>query len=263
MQLTAIVTTYLKPSTKQSSEIAKDQLVGFRKDTSYEISSYTEENNHYLCTFSSPIAGYRRWYVFAPHVSITSVQTVQAHSSPIIQCRKDIKLGVPFYPQYDNYLNPNGSCNVTSIAMSLAYLGVKPRCASDQLEDELYEYMESKGLSRHSPEDLASVVRTYGHKDDFNPRGTFSMIHSHLEEGFPVVVHGYFTRSGHVVCIIGRTASSFVVHDPWGRWTASGYDFQSTGEAEEYNYEDLARLLSPESATPSTATDVWAHFIST
>ncbi|MEG4323653.1 MULTISPECIES: C39 family peptidase [unclassified Microcoleus] len=76
--------------------------------------------------------------------------------------KNSVKLAVPYKSQLDNALNPGGACNVTSIAMCLEYLGVTPLRQNIQIEDELYAYMESRNLNRHSPRDLATVVRNYG-----------------------------------------------------------------------------------------------------
>jgi len=70
-------------------------------------------------------------------------------------------LNVPHYSQLDNEFHPTGTCNLTKAAMCLAYHGIKPK-QRVQLEDELYEYAKDNKLSRHVPEDIASIIKAHG-----------------------------------------------------------------------------------------------------
>ena len=165
-----------------------------------------------------------------------------------------IRLDVPFKSQLDNRLNPTGSCNVTSIAMCLAYFGVKPK-GSGQLEDELYKYMEANNLSRHSPEDLAQVVRDYGLRDDFTVSGSVKRCCQHIQAGNPCVVHGYFTSFGHIIVLMGFDDEGFIVHDPYGEWFPSGYRTDFSGESLHYSYKLIERTCIPDG-------QFWVHYIS-
>lgn len=143
----------------------------------------------------------------------------------------------PYFSQRDNKHNPGGSCNVTSIAMCLYFLGIRGN-GNGQLEDQLYVEMERTGLSRHSPYDLAKVANKHGAKltppivDNFVISSNLTDIKRHLDRGFPVVVHGYFTRFGHIVCVAGYNdeTKQVFLHDPWGEWSASGYDKSASGK---------------------------------
>ena len=75
-------------------------------------------------------------------------------------------LNVPHYSQLDNEFHPTDTCNLTSAAMCLAYHGIKPK-QRVQLEDELYEYATDNKLSRHVPEDIASIIKAHGCQDRF------------------------------------------------------------------------------------------------
>ena len=90
---------------------------------------------YYLCLF------------YSGHIKLEGIKPKQ----------KKIQLNVPYKPQNDNIYNPTGSCNVTSIAMCLEFLGVKIE-NENQLEDIIYQQMSHSGLSRHSPFDLAKIV---------------------------------------------------------------------------------------------------------
>ncbi|MCC3445780.1 MAG: C39 family peptidase, partial [Microcoleus sp. PH2017_03_ELD_O_A] len=112
--------------------------------------------------------------------------------------KNSVKLDVPYLSQLDNKRNPTGSCNVTSVAMCLLWGGVRPQCQGIQLEDELYAYMEKRRLDRHSPQDLATLVRDYGLNDNYTATATIDAVKAHLSEGNPCITHGYFTEYGHI-----------------------------------------------------------------
>jgi uncharacterized protein YvpB len=132
-------------------------------------------------------------------------------------------LDVPYFSQESNEMNPGGSCNVTSIGMALLFLGAKPR-TDQRFPDELDEYCDAHNLDRHSPQDLVTVASVYGIKDTFSTTNTIESVKAWLQSGKPAVVHGYFTQSGHIVCLIGCDDTGFFVNDPYGEFFADGYD---------------------------------------
>jgi hypothetical protein len=172
----------------------------------------------------------------------------------------------PYKSQRDNEYNPSGSCNVTSIAMCMAYHGIEPNTGEplvfhDQLEDELYMKLTDLGWSRHDPYDLCAGVNLYeGVKDVFTPSATFDDIFKAINEGNPVVVHGYFTRFGHIITIKGYDDEGFIVNDPWGEWHSWGYDTSVSGEDLHYSYNLIADTCSGESF--DSPKNIWAHVIS-
>ncbi|MEG3842598.1 C39 family peptidase [Microcoleus sp. herbarium14] len=166
-----------------------------------------------------------------------------------------VKLDILYRSQRDNALNPTGACNVTSVAMCLLWGGVTPQNKKVQLEDELYRYMESRQLSRHSPQDLATVVRDYGLNDNYTATGTIDAVKKHLSSGNPVITHGYFTAFGHIIVLVGYDSTGFIVHDPYGEWHATGYDTSVSGAYLHYSYELIKRTCIPDGL-------FWVHFIS-
>ncbi len=164
-----------------------------------------------------------------------------------------MNLRVPYLSQIDNRENPYGSCNVTSVAMVLKYYGFVGN-GDGQFEDQLYKRMITKGWSRHSWWDLAKLVQTYPLFDNVTERGTLQGIRDSLNLKRPVILHGYFTRFGHIIVVYGYDATGFMVHDPYGRWTSSGYEVnsgtnQERGKALHYSTNVIARTCSPESTS--------------
>jgi uncharacterized protein YvpB len=170
-----------------------------------------------------------------------------------------ILLNAPYYSQRDNKHVPSGTCNVTSLAMTMAYLGTKPK-AGKQLEDELFErllaadarayfekafpWAKEQGYNpRNIHGMLLWLANQYGYKTKFTETATLTSLHDHLLNNGPVVTSGKFTSSGHIVTIIGFTHTwDFIIHDPWGDWEA-GYAKDHDGNKVIYNLEDMAEIL--------------------
>ena len=170
--------------------------------------------------------------------------------------KTETRLNVPYLSQIDNINNPHGSCNVTSLAMCMGFYG-RPliTAAGKQLEDELYEYCLDNGLSRHSPLDLAKVLQAYGYKDNFQPGAKWGEVKQWLAAGKPCIVHGWFTKSGHIIVIVGYNEQGWIVNDPYGEWFDWGYDTTISGKGLTYSYEMMQRLCGPDG-------DLWMHYVS-
>lgn len=169
---------------------------------------------------------------------------------------------VPFFSQLDNRFNPYGSCNVTSIAMCLWFYGIRGNGSQKQLEDQLYKDLLDTGRSRHNPQDLEWLVNCYQPivKDVFNVQGTIKDITNSIDNGNPVVLHGYFTRSGHIIVIVGYKDNVLIVNDPYGEYWKHGYDTSIRGERLEYSFGMIAALCSPESKNDPS--NLWIHCFS-
>jgi uncharacterized protein YvpB len=144
-------------------------------------------------------------------------------------------LNVPHYSQLDNEFHPTYTCNLTKAAMCLAYHGIKPK-QRVQLEDELYEYARDNKLSRHVPEDIASIIKAHGCQDRFTYNATIEEVKESIDNGNPCILHGMFTRSGHIVVVRGYDFRGLIVNHPYGEFFRSGYDTSVSGAAVRYSY---------------------------
>jgi GH24 family phage-related lysozyme (muramidase)/uncharacterized protein YvpB len=231
------------------------------------------ENNHWQVRLAGDLAiggkPCREVYIWPGHwdgAGAALLQTIEAGRQQAISMNVGtaqkiaggIELPVGYKSQTDNENNPTGSCNVTSSAMCLEYWGFKST-SGRQLEDILYEWMGNNGLSRHDPNHLKQTIEHFGAKDDFTTRSTIPEIKQALDNGIPVIVHGYFTTFGHIIVLIGYNEKGFIVLDPYGEWTPNGYDRNDSSKANKgerivYSYGLIERTCLPDGGC-------WAHFV--
>ncbi len=169
--------------------------------------------------------------------------------------RSEVKLDVPYFSQLANRQSSASSSSCTSLAMAIAYLDAKARQPAEQLADELQEWLEVRGLSRHNPFDLVKAAEACGCKDTFKTDATIESVKEWLSRGNPAIVHGTFTESGHVICLIGYNATGFIVHDPYGKYSESGYDVSVSGAELIYSYEAIEKTCLSDG-------EFWVHFLS-
>ncbi len=167
-----------------------------------------------------------------------------------------VKLAVPFLSQLDNQIAPLATCNLTSVAMCFGFFG-HPMVDRDgtQLEDRLSNYCFEKGIVRGEPLGLERLIREWGYKDDFQANASWSAAKKWLEMGNPLIAHGWFTRSGHIIVICGYNERGFIVNVQFGEWYAEGFDTTVTGEGLTYSYGMMERICGPTG-------DLWLHFVS-
>lgn len=260
--LEAITETFLKKDKLDSSQLAPHQLIPVESGKQWKIDQYLETDGQSQRVQLAYGAG--QWWIYLPHwrpAGKAPPQRSASGAAAAIQAAtsggKDLK--VPYLSQLDNRLNPYGSCNVTCVAMCLYFLGY-PRRQGTQLEDELYQKLEDLGKSRHDPYDLQFLIGTYpGYRDIFRVDGGIRDIQTSIDAGNPVIVHGYFTRSGHIIVIRGYDQKGFIVNDPYGEWFSSGYDNSRSGEGLHYSYGLIARTCSPESQADPR--NIWYHTV--
>lgn len=170
---------------------------------------------------------------------------------------KELRLKVEYKTQNDNWYNPSGSCNVTSLAMALHNLGISrnPRYREAQFEDELYQYALDFKYSRHSPVDLSAIARDYGADAQFIFDGSIEQMKSWMiENQLPTIIHGFFTDFGHIVTVVGFDENGLLIHDPYGEWFSTGYRTDLSGAYLHYSNALIKKTCWPDG-------NLWVHFI--
>lgn len=258
LTLKTVTTTTFKKKPIQSAELPEDLKQRVEINQELELESFEEVRDHVRLMLKNPLLKETpNWYAFGKHVEIREDgKRVYPKTIPA-----QVKLAIPYKSQRDNYLNPDGSCNVTSLAMCMRFLGVARKTDYGQFEDELYEYATNNGLSRHDPHDLAVIVEDYGLRNNFLSDGNMEIAKEWLADGNPAVIHGYFTDFGHIVVLAGYDEYGFLCHDPFGEWYSWGYDrndpyaMDYKGEYIHYSYGLIQRLCMPDGK-------LWIHLIS-
>jgi uncharacterized protein YvpB len=255
MKLKVLQNTIFKQSIASSGQLPDAEKVSVSAGQMFELHSWKPASNE--------------WYVFIEHAQLIDnqgiiipiqIETPQpAPEKANLPAQKT--LNVLYKSQLDNELNPTGACNVTCYAMAMVYWQKKGQSDSfaqlfAQLEDELYQYMEDHGLSRHEPQDLVKMGADYGLKVDYTSRGSLYDIRKAIAEGKPCIVHGYFTDFGHIILLRGYDETGFWVHDPYGEWTEWGYRTDLSGENLHYSNELIQSKCSPEGED-----FIWLHRI--
>jgi uncharacterized protein YvpB len=265
----ALRDTLLKKRPLVTDTLLITDKCGLPAGTVLEIIYFESERNHFKITLKQEYNGSAVWFVLCEHVKMVGGEALPPvelpadakPDIPVVERQNTVKLEVPYKSQRDNDNNPDGSCNVTSLAMCLEFLSIAGQNSSAQLEDELYEYAVNNNLSRHNPHDLAQVVSAYGAKDSFDSHASLDAVKGWLAAGNPIVTHGYFTSFGHIVVLVGYDDKGFIVNDPYGEWYADGYDRNDpSGNNEKGKLLTYSYQLIED--TCMTGGEFWVHFIS-
>lgn len=152
---------------------------------------------------------------------------------------------VPYFCQYDNAYRPGGSCQNTSAAMILRKYGWGG--TPDTISNRFGTYMGQ------TPQGLANIFNTLASEKGLSVRAkaysaaSMSQMNSLLSSGSPVIVFGWFTRSGHVIVLKGYDGSNYIANDPAGKWSQSykgGYPYgASGGKGAKYGKYPMAEAL--------------------
>lgn len=173
---------------------------------------------------------------------------------------KRANVQVPYFSQLDNRLEPYGTCNVTCVAMVMASKGIVGDGSMPQLEDQLTAKCYKEGWDRHSPADLQKLFAWKKVLSKFSYTATQAELKACLASGRPAILHGYFTRSGHIIVAKGyddtayNGTGAFICHDPNGEWNRTGYTHQAgAGKDVLYSYAMIRE-------TCQTDGQFWVHF---
>lgn len=170
---------------------------------------------------------------------------------------------VPYYFQYDNAKEGHRACNITSIAMVMDFFQI-PK--SDPSITRTPDYLYQRFGIKQQPQELANIFNTVAKEqqvaveDQLFLNGTFEQLQEHVKNGFPAVVHGWFTASGHIVVVTGYDGEYYEVNDPAGRWNlkkyaAGQYDNSISGEGVRYPAKAFEYAINDN----GTGDDLWLH----
>ena len=155
-------------------------------------------------------------------------------------------LNVPWFPQTDNYRDPQRTCNSSSCAMCLEYFNPGTLVGPKGDDEYIRKVFAVGDTTDHSVQ--TRVLQSYGVSSEFRYNLSFDDLDRELSAGRPVCI-GIFHRGplssptgGHVLVVRGKTASGdYVVNDPYGSLN-DGYTGPTTnGRSAVYKRSDLVR----------------------
>jgi len=159
-------------------------------------------------------------------------------------------LNVPYYPQTDNYVQPDRTCNSSACAMCLEFL--KPGTLIGAKGDDAYlkKVIAVGDTTDHAVQ--TKVLSSYGIKSDFRYNLSFADLDRELSAGRPVVI-GILHRGslsaptgGHMLPVIGKTPTGdYVVNDPYGSLNDGYSGPVANGKGAVYKKSDLSRRWCP------------------
>ncbi|MEO0840123.1 MAG: C39 family peptidase [Cyanobacteria bacterium J06643_5] len=257
MRLIVIKNTVFKQSMLPLAELASNEKIDVPAGTEFEVVAYLEIDNHLKFTFKDGFLDSRNTWI----ADIKDIELVGADGLKVIGEYKlgdklpaKVNLPVPHLSQLDNKFQPAKTCNVTCVAMCLSYFGIHPKNSNQQLEDELFKFVENKGWNKYLHDDLRRLFIEYGVFNVFKMEATWDEVKLHLANKKPVIISGKFTPPGHIIVLRGYDEKGFWVNDPYGEFFHSGYRTDLTGENLHYSY----KLVKSKSYSGSDKT--WAHF---
>lgn len=164
-----------------------------------------------------------------------------AAAAPALQQSHSKALNVPYYSQRDNYRDADRTCFSSACAMALKYL-IPGSISSD---DQYIRTVFSIGDTTIAAVQTTALSR-YGLRAVFRTNANFDTIRSEINIGYPVPF-GYLHRGlpsaptgGHWAVAIGYTASSLIVHDPYGQPDlVHGTTLSRQGQRLQFDYRQL------------------------
>lgn len=186
-----------------------------------------------------------------------------AVAATVTASANDGSTAVPYYRQYDNAERGGSACNITSVAMMVDYFGIMLESPDkSRTPDKIHDRFGIK----YNPEELAAIFNIIAReanatvRDEFYERGTITQLRKEVANGHPVIVHGWFTKPGHIMVVTGFDGENYIVNDPAGRWNlqkwgANSYDTSVSGEGIKYPATAFEYAINDN----GTGDDLWLH----
>lgn len=135
---------------------------------------------------------------------------------------------VPYFNQEDNEIEGWRTCGATSAAMCLKYFNVPDVGSFPQYEDDVKARFDRLGIDHSTPDGIKRLLEGLGLRDNLTLKGSLSDITRSLDSGEICILHGFWTRPGHILVIRGyNDKGDFFVNDPHGEWFDTGYSVNS------------------------------------
>lgn len=118
-------------------------------------------------------------------------------------------------PQPNNY-----TCNATSVVM---LAGEKDDSKVMSIYADL-QYHGAPGCKYNLNAQLTHMLRGEA-AVSLNVNASLDDLDAALDRGEACMTHGYFTKSGHIIVIVGRNATGYKVLDPWSEFDGPTFSY--------------------------------------
>jgi hypothetical protein len=184
--------------------------------------AYPDPDSYVMGTVKTSIAGYVRdgpsthdgirYYL----VEYNSGVRGWTSETNLTAAHLDYIPGLPYFYQYDNSIDPTGTCGNTSVAMVLNYYG-----ASVSPDDLSWRFGDAQSTRPPGATEAFNTIAAE-HGLDVRASGsttaTIQEVRRWIDQGRPVITWGMFTPPGHIVVTLGHSDDGYTVNDPAGDW---------------------------------------------
>ena len=232
-KITAIQDTWIKRSAAMASTLGDTEKIAYKRGESLEGIVLATEKNHTIVELKAPRFGFFNWHLFTAHWDLVPPA---------------IKLNVPFYPQTDNYTQPDRTCNSSACAMFARYFGAN--ITGD--DDYLRRVLAIGDTTDHGVQTI--VLNQLGIPSRWRTDLDFADLDRELEEQRPIVIgilhRGTETRpwGGHMIVVVGKDKDNYLCHDPYGNLYDGYTSSVENGRYVRYNKRTLERRWLVEGA---------------
>lgn len=220
-------TTATNPVTFRADATSDIVTIRYFADGTFLLGSSTDRANSFPVTYKFSGVGVRRVYVRGYNAAGT--QVAGAYRDFTI---RDLIANVPYFFQYANTYEPGATCANTTMAMLLKYYG------ASYTPDQIYTEFQKKSQDEFKFDTIFNrLAARAGLKQRLRVHmetGSIAEMEAELNRQRPVIIHGKFTSSGHVMLLIGNDGTSYTMNDPagvWGQQLCNGAAYGGSGGA--------------------------------
>ena len=219
LTITAKQDTFLKKTTAPVATLKEKQLVKVEAGKKFHIVWKSAKKDGHVKISLSDKAG--NWYVYFPHWE--GLESVPIAATPV---RGEKEVGL-FSTQVSalNLSQPDAStCQSACIAMAVGDKNIRG----------IRNKLTSIGVAGDTAV-MGKVIRDYGVNYEFDDNASLSEMRDWLRAGEFLITHGWFTGSGHVICLDGvyvdpdTLSYKFDVKDPWSEFDAASWSYNKPG----------------------------------
>ena len=215
--ITARQDTFLKKKPVQESDLPEDKKVAVEKGKKYQIVWRTGKKDGHVRITLAAFGG--SWYVYFPHWD--GLESVPPAAKPLNPKDEEEVKVFKTEVQSLNLSQPDAvTCQSACIGMAVG----------DRDIQGIRKKLQALG-NPGNPYVMGKVIRQYGVNYKFDENASLSEVRERLKKGDFVITHGWFTGSGHVICLDGLYADpdnlsyKFDVKDPWSEFDATTWKY--------------------------------------